>query len=122
MKVETYEAISLDEQGGEIINELVSEEALALIESLDLDGQRELIVTDPENETEFIFWGLIADRVFDIIKKWMPNAAIKDVNVQETPRLIHITAKELKSPISPSVSSKWVTEDKFTNDETMYSA
>lgn len=43
MKVETYEAISLDEQNGTVINEEVSEEALALIESLDLQGQRQLI-------------------------------------------------------------------------------
>lgn len=45
MQVETYEAISLDEQNGQIVNELVSEEALALIETLGLDGQRSLIAT-----------------------------------------------------------------------------
>lgn len=43
MKVETYEAISLDVQGGEVVNEQVNEEALALIETLDLDGQRNLV-------------------------------------------------------------------------------
>lgn len=43
MKVETYEAISIDEQDGRVVNEEVSEEALALIESLDLGGQRALI-------------------------------------------------------------------------------
>jgi hypothetical protein len=43
MKVETYEAISVDEQGGAIINEQVSEEALALIDALDLGGQKELL-------------------------------------------------------------------------------
>lgn len=40
MKTETYEVISLDEQNGEILNELVSEEALALIETLGLEGQQ----------------------------------------------------------------------------------
>lgn len=43
MKVETYEVISLDEQHGQFINELVSEEALALIESLGLTGQKDLV-------------------------------------------------------------------------------
>lgn len=43
MNVETYEVISVDEQHGNVINELVSEEALALIESLDLAGQRKLV-------------------------------------------------------------------------------
>jgi hypothetical protein len=43
MEVETYEVISLDEQGGDIINETVSEEALALIESLGLGGQKALV-------------------------------------------------------------------------------
>lgn len=43
MKVETYETISLDEQNGEIVNELVSEEALALITELGLEGQQTLI-------------------------------------------------------------------------------
>lgn len=42
MKVETYEAISIDEQQGDVINELVSEEALALVESLGLEGQKTL--------------------------------------------------------------------------------
>jgi len=44
MEVETYEDITLDEQGGTILNEEVSEEALAIIESLDLGGQRSLLV------------------------------------------------------------------------------
>lgn len=43
MQVETYEVISLDEQNGSIINEEVSEEALALIESLGLEGQKALV-------------------------------------------------------------------------------
>jgi hypothetical protein len=43
MQIETYEAISLDEQHGDVVNELVSEEAMALIESLGLDGQKELL-------------------------------------------------------------------------------
>ena len=45
MKVETYEAISVDEQKGTVINEVVSEEALALIESLGLEGQKSLVET-----------------------------------------------------------------------------
>jgi hypothetical protein len=45
MKVETYEAITVDEQNGSVVNELVSEEALALITSLDLAGQRTLLET-----------------------------------------------------------------------------
>lgn len=56
MQVETYEAISLDEQGGDIINEQVSGEALALIESLGLEGQKALVhktaVADSDDETE----------------------------------------------------------------------
>lgn len=43
MKVETYEVISVDEHNGDVVNELVSEEALALIEALDLGGQRGLL-------------------------------------------------------------------------------
>lgn len=43
MKVETYEAISVDDPNGAMINEEVSEEALALIETLKLEGQRELL-------------------------------------------------------------------------------
>jgi hypothetical protein len=44
MQVETYEAISLDVQGdGTVVNELVSEEALSLIEALGLEGQRQLV-------------------------------------------------------------------------------
>lgn len=43
MKVETYEVITIDEQSGAFINEEVSEEALTLIESLGLEGQKELI-------------------------------------------------------------------------------
>lgn len=46
MQVETYEEVSIDEQGGMLINEQVSEEALALIESLDLNGQRSLVSRD----------------------------------------------------------------------------
>ena len=42
-QVETYEAISLDEQDGIVVNEEVSEEALALIESLGLSGQKQLL-------------------------------------------------------------------------------
>jgi hypothetical protein len=45
MNVETYEVISIDEQHGSVINEQVSEEALALIETLGLQGQRSLIET-----------------------------------------------------------------------------
>lgn len=52
MKVETYEVISVDEQNGAIVNDLVSEEALALIEQLDLKGQRELVAeTKCDGET-----------------------------------------------------------------------
>lgn len=43
MKVETYEAISIDEQNGSFINEEVSEEALALIDTLGLEGQKQLV-------------------------------------------------------------------------------
>lgn len=43
MKVETYEVISVDEQNGQVINERVSEEALALIEQMGLSGQRSLV-------------------------------------------------------------------------------
>jgi hypothetical protein len=43
MKVETYEAISLDEQNGEVVNEAVNEEAMALIETLGLKGQSALL-------------------------------------------------------------------------------
>lgn len=49
MQVETFEAISLDEQNGAIVPEEVNEEALALIESLDLGGQRQLLT---EREVE----------------------------------------------------------------------
>jgi hypothetical protein len=49
MQIETYEAISLDEQKGQIVNEEVSEEAMALIESLGLNGQKELL---SERESE----------------------------------------------------------------------
>lgn len=43
MNVETYEVVTIDEQHGVVVNEQVSEEALALIESLDLGGQRNLL-------------------------------------------------------------------------------
>ena len=44
MQTETYEVIGLDVDGnGQPHNEVVSEEALALIESLDLAGQRTLV-------------------------------------------------------------------------------
>lgn len=43
MKVETYEEISVDEQHGSVIHEDVSEEAMALIESLGLEGQKQLV-------------------------------------------------------------------------------
>lgn len=43
MKIETFEVISIDEQDGQVVNEQVSEEAMALIESLGLEGQRELL-------------------------------------------------------------------------------
>lgn len=43
IQVETYEAISIDESGGQFVNEEVSEEALALIEALGLDGQKALL-------------------------------------------------------------------------------
>lgn len=44
MKVETFEAISLDvARDGSVVNEQVSEEALALIETLDLGGQRSML-------------------------------------------------------------------------------
>ncbi len=46
MQVETFEAISLDEQDGKIVNELVSEEALALVEALGLEGQRRFTVEE----------------------------------------------------------------------------
>jgi hypothetical protein len=49
MQIETYEAISLDEQHGEIVNELVSEEAMSIIDALGLDGQKELL---SEHETD----------------------------------------------------------------------
>lgn len=54
MKVETYEEISLDEQQGDVINELVSEEAIALIESLDLGGQRALVERASAGEEELL--------------------------------------------------------------------
>lgn len=44
MQVETYEEISLDtDVEGNVVNELVSEEALALIETLGLTGQQALV-------------------------------------------------------------------------------
>lgn len=43
MQVETYEVISVDEQNGSVVNETVSEEAMALIESMNLEGQRGLL-------------------------------------------------------------------------------
>jgi hypothetical protein len=54
MNVETYETISLDEQSGEIINEVVSEEALALIESLGLEGQRKLVETKEAGDEQVV--------------------------------------------------------------------
>lgn len=47
MKVETYEEISIDEQDGNIVDEQVSEEALALIGTLGLTGQQALIARKP---------------------------------------------------------------------------
>lgn len=44
-QVETYEAISLDEHGGVIVDEETSIEALALIETLGLTGQQGLVKT-----------------------------------------------------------------------------
>ncbi len=43
MQIETFEVISLDEQHGDVMNELVSEEALAIIDKLDLSGQKGLL-------------------------------------------------------------------------------
>lgn len=43
MNVETYEAISLDVQDGDAFQEAVNAEAMALIETLGLQGQRELL-------------------------------------------------------------------------------
>lgn len=44
MKVETFEVVSLGvTASGAVVNEEVSEEALALIESMDLEGQRALL-------------------------------------------------------------------------------
>lgn len=43
MQVETFEDITTDEQNGQRINEEVSEEALALIDTLGLEGQRSLV-------------------------------------------------------------------------------
>lgn len=78
IKVETYEAISLDVQGENVVNELVSEEALALIETLDLEGQRtltqhktlgdeEVVVRNPyrmiTREEQAIFGALMPNRV-----------------------------------------------------------
>lgn len=52
MQVETYEEITIDEQGGDVVNEVVSGEALALIESLGLEGQKAFVsktVVDDED-------------------------------------------------------------------------
>lgn len=54
MHVETYEEISLHEQGGAIINEEVSEEALALIETLGLTGQAQLLSRRTLGEGEIV--------------------------------------------------------------------
>jgi hypothetical protein len=43
MKVETYEVISLDEIDGTVVNEVVDEEALLLIDQLNLTGQQSLV-------------------------------------------------------------------------------
>lgn len=53
MEVETYEVLTLDvAPDGSLVNEVVSEEALALIETLGLEGQRALVqVADVEGET-----------------------------------------------------------------------
>jgi hypothetical protein len=54
MQVETYEVIGLDvAKDGSAFNETVSEEALALIEQLNLDGQRQL-VTARESGSETV--------------------------------------------------------------------
>lgn len=48
MQVETYEVLSIDvDANGNVINETVSEEALALIETLGLEGQQELVARQP---------------------------------------------------------------------------
>lgn len=54
MQVETFEVISIDEQGGQIINEEVNEEALALIERLGLKGQMQLIRESEAGEEQVV--------------------------------------------------------------------
>src|SRR4051812_13224919 len=76
MKVETYEAISVDEQNGTVLNEIVSEEALALIESLGLSGQRGLIDTrkvDGEEVQVRIPYRRVTSEELAVFSALMPN-------------------------------------------------
>lgn len=52
MNVETYEEISIDEQHGAVVDEQVSEEALAIIGALGLTGQQALINKTPLTDDE----------------------------------------------------------------------
>lgn len=42
----------------------------------------------------FLFWGPMSDNVFKVLKTWMPNTPLGNVNIEEKPGSVIVTAIE----------------------------
>lgn len=47
-----------------------------------------------DEDGTYLFWGPMSDNVFTVLKMWMPNTPIGNINVEETPGSVIITAIE----------------------------
>jgi len=100
MKVETYEQLEADDETGEVEKD---EEAIALIEKLDLAGQRELVT--PDGQTERCPYRLMtADEQFTYGVLCPQHVGVREYSASSIPlRVLQVASHALDTTIFEKV-------------------